>query len=110
LKRTGAGDLFTIFGSPAIELKRDGDAVTVEVLGVDVHDPTTRAVRSRATDEIALWMIDTDCDETSCFVRHCYFTGGGDPVKRLKTVLRPRSTPTPGRRSAALHRGRSTCH
>ena len=53
-----------------------------------MYDPTTGAVRSRATDEIALWMIDTDYDETSFFVRHCYFTGGGDPYKRLKTALK----------------------
>jgi len=40
-------------------------------------------------DEIALWMIDTEYDEESFFVRHCYFTGGGvDPCKRLKTALR----------------------
>ena len=30
-------------------------------------------------------MIDTDYNEESFFVRHCYFTGGNDPYKRLKT-------------------------
>ena len=33
-------------------------------------------------------MIDTDYDEESFFVRHCYFTGGNDPYKRLKTALK----------------------
>jgi hypothetical protein len=33
-------------------------------------------------------MIDTDYNEESFFVRHCYFTGGGDPYKRLKTALK----------------------
>ena len=37
---------------------------------------------------IALWMIDTDYNEESFFVRHCYFTGDNDPYKRLKTALR----------------------
>jgi len=45
-------------------------------------------VRSNSTDQIALWMIDTDYDEESFFVRHCYFTGGNDPYKRIKTALK----------------------
>ena len=32
-------------------------------------------------------MIDTDYDGESFFVRHCYFTGGVDPYKRLRTAL-----------------------
>jgi len=73
LKKTGAGNLFTVFGEP--------DAV------VDVFDPTTGEVRSRSTDQVALWMIDIDYNGESFFVRHCYFTGGQDPYKRLKTAL-----------------------
>ena len=37
-------------------------------------------------------MIDTDYNEESFFVRHCYFTGGNDPYKRLKTRSRLTST------------------
>ena len=33
-------------------------------------------------------MIDTNYNEESFFVRHCYFTGGKDPYKRLKTALK----------------------
>ena len=33
-------------------------------------------------------MIDTDYDGESFFVRHCYFTGGQDPYKRLSKALR----------------------
>ena len=33
-------------------------------------------------------MIDTEYDGDSFFVRHCYFTGGQDPYKRLKTALK----------------------
>ena len=29
-----------------------------------------------------------DYDEESFFVRHCYFTGGQDPYKRLKQALK----------------------
>lgn len=88
LKKTGSGNLFTIFGEPDIEITRDGDELTVEIKGVDVYNPTTRENRSSGTGEIALWMIDTDYDEESFFVRHCYFTGDVDPYKRLKAALK----------------------
>ncbi|NLH69119.1 MAG: site-specific DNA-methyltransferase [Brooklawnia sp.] len=89
LKKTGAGNLFTVFGEPDIDVRTtDKDQVVVELHGVDVYDPTTGEVRSHDTGRIALWMIDTDYNEESFFVRHCYFTGGGDPYKRLKTALK----------------------
>ena len=89
LKKTGAGNLFTVFGEPDISLSRTkSDEVVVELHGVDVYDPTTGEVRSNDTKQIALWMIDTNYNGDSFFVRHCYFTGGGDPYKRLKTALK----------------------
>ncbi len=88
LKKTGAGNLFTVFGEPDIAWDETEDGIVVDLRGVDVYDPTTGEVRSNSTDQIALWMIDTEYDEESFFVRHCYFTGGNDPYKRLKTALK----------------------
>jgi len=88
LKKTGAGNLFMVFGEPDIALKTNGEECVVDLHGVDVYDPTTGEVRSTATDQIALWMIDTNYNGESFFVRHCYFTGGQDPYKRLKTALK----------------------
>lgn len=88
LKKTGAGNLFTVFGEPDIAWEETTDGIVVDLRGVDVYDPTTGEVRSNSIDQIALWMIDTDYDEESFFVRHCYFTGGNDPYKRLKTALK----------------------
>ena len=88
LKKTGAGNLFTVFGEPDIAVKVEGDEVRVELLGVDVFDPTTGEVRSSGVDQVALWMVDTDYDGESFFVRHCYFTGGQDPYARLKKALK----------------------
>jgi adenine-specific DNA-methyltransferase len=87
LKKTGSGNLFTVFGEPDVAVTREGDDVVVEIKGVDVYNPTTGEIRSSGTGEIALWMIDTDYDGESFFVRHCYFTGGNDPYRRLKTAL-----------------------
>lgn len=89
LRKTGTANLFTIFGEPDVRIGRTEAGVVVELLGVDVYDPTTGIIRSNDTSEIALWMIDSDYDEESFFVRHCYFSGGGtDPYARLKRALR----------------------
>lgn len=88
LKKTGAGNLFTVFGEPDIDVRHEDGDVVVELKGVDVYDPTTGEVRSSDTGRIALWMIDTSYNGDSFFVRHCYFTGGGDPYKKLKGALK----------------------
>lgn len=88
LRKTGAGNLFTVFGEPDIEIEDTDAGLVVNLRGVDVYDPTTGQVRSNDTSRIAIWMIDTDYNEESFFVRHCYFTGNNDPYKRLKVALR----------------------
>jgi adenine-specific DNA-methyltransferase len=88
LKKTGSGNLFTVFGEPDVAITHEGEDIIVEIRGVDVYNPTTGEIRSSGTSEIALWMIDTDYDGESFFVRHCYFTGDNDPYKRLKAALK----------------------
>ena len=88
LKKTGAGNLFTVFGEPDIEIKAEGDELRVVLHGVDVYDPNTGEIRSDDTGQIALWMIDTEYNDESFFVRECYFTGGQDPYARLKRALK----------------------
>ena len=103
LKKTGAGNLFMVFGEPDVEIRRFGsndfsrsdatevattDQVIVEIKGVDVYDPTTGQIRNSSTDDIACWFIDTDYDGESFFVRHAYFTGAEEPYDKLKRALR----------------------
>ncbi|WP_244484605.1 hypothetical protein [Mesorhizobium sp. Root552] len=89
LKSTGAGNLFVIFGEPDIRITDAGDGMMqVQVFGVDVFKPQTGEVQSEGTDGIALWMLDTDYNEESFFVRHAYFLGANDPYKALKTTLK----------------------
>lgn len=89
LKATGAGNLFVIFGEPDIKIEDLGDGmIRVKVFGVDVFKPQTGEVVSEGTDGIALWMLDTDYNEESFFVRHAYFLGANDPYKALKTTLK----------------------
>ncbi len=89
LKATGSGNLFVIFGEPDIKIEEAGDGqIRVKVFGVDVFKPQTGEVISEGTDGIALWMLDTDYNEESFFVRHAYFLGANDPYKALKTTLK----------------------
>jgi adenine-specific DNA-methyltransferase len=89
LKNTGAGNLFVVFGEPDIRIEDAGEGrIRVKVVGVDVFKPQTGEVESGGPDTIALWMIDTDYNEESFFVRHAYFLGANDPYKALKTTLK----------------------
>lgn len=88
LKNTGKGNLFVIFGEPDIEVKETKGQYRVKINGVDIFHPNTGEVRSDGADGIACWMIDTDYNEESFFVRHAYFLGANDPYKALKSSLK----------------------
>ena len=91
LKKTGAGNLFMVFGEPDIDDRpRHGDGKIVVASRASTsttprpaHDP-----QPPATDDIACWFIDTNYDGESFFVRHAYFTGGDEPYDKLKRALR----------------------
>lgn len=88
-KKTGAGNLFMVFGKPDVDIRPVGaDQIEVQIRGLDVYDPTTQEIRSRTTDDIACWFIDTDYNGESFFVRHAYFTGADGPYEKLKRALR----------------------
>jgi adenine-specific DNA-methyltransferase len=87
LKKTGAGNLFMVFGEPDVSIQSGDGTVTVEIRGLDVYDPTTGVIRSNSTDEIACWLIDTNYDSESFVVRHAYFLGTDDPYNKLRQAL-----------------------
>jgi adenine-specific DNA-methyltransferase len=92
LKATGAGNLFVVFGEPDIAIhERKDDMLQVEILGMDIFDPTTGEVRSSTgsnlMNDVAAWFVDHDYDEESFFVRQAYFVGD-DPYDGLKRALK----------------------
>lgn len=87
LANTGAGNLFTVFGEPDIQVHDEGDGmVSIEVMGVDMYKGGQ--IESGDADDIAVWFIDTDYNYESFFVRQAYFPGANDPYKALKTTLK----------------------
>jgi adenine-specific DNA-methyltransferase len=94
LKNTGKGNLFVIFGEPDITLLTGKNGkIRVKVNGVDVFKPQTGEVVSDGADGIACWLVDTDYNEESFFVRHAYFLGANDPYSALKTTLKAEIDP-----------------
>lgn len=89
LKKTGAGNLFMVFGELSLDIRHMPDRkVVVEIKALDVYDPTTGQIRSSSTDDIACWFLDTNYNGESFFVRHAYFTGADDPYRKLQRALR----------------------
>lgn len=95
LANTGAGNLFTVFGEPDIEVSETDDGrLVVEIKGLDVFNPTTGEVRSEDAEDLMMWSLDTDYNEEAFFVRHVYFSGkdgkpdGLDPYQRLRKALK----------------------
>ncbi len=61
LKKTGAANLFMVFGEPDIDIRPAEDRrLEVEIRGVDIYDPTTGVIRNSSPDEIACWFIDSN--------------------------------------------------
>jgi adenine-specific DNA-methyltransferase len=102
LKKTGTGNLFTVFGEPDIAIEKADGGYTVEVHGVDVYDPTTGQVRSSSTDDIACWFIDTDYDGISSSYATPTSPVPTSPTRSSSVHSTPTSTPTPGHRSTPL--------
>ncbi|NWJ49131.1 MAG: site-specific DNA-methyltransferase [Chloroflexi bacterium] len=89
LKKTGAGNLFMVFGEPDIKIDKDAEGKLVVTLqGLDIYNPTTGEISPYSTDKIACWFIDTAYNEESFFVRHAYFTGADQPYEKLKRALK----------------------
>jgi adenine-specific DNA-methyltransferase len=88
LKKTGAGNLFMVFGEPDIQIRKKGEQLEIEIFGLDIYDPITGEIKPSSTDDLACWFVDTAYNEEAFIVRHAYFTGGGDPYEKLRKTLR----------------------
>lgn len=74
LKDTPNSQLFTVFGQPDVEVKKNKDADFVCTLkGVDIYDPLTSAIRSTGAEKVAAWFLDTDYDGRCFCVTQAFF-------------------------------------
>lgn len=91
LASTGAGNLFTVFGEPDIQVHDEGDGcISIEVAGVDMYKGSE--IVSGDVDDIAVRFIDTDYNYESFFVGHAYSICATTPAVSLTASAPPLSS------------------
>jgi adenine-specific DNA-methyltransferase len=98
LKKKRAGnESFWLIGQPDVRLEKipETGKYRVEVLGFDYYNPKTGTVESGGTEQIALWLLDTDYDGRSLYPRQVFFPLADDKggwarlARNLKAEIDP---------------------
>jgi adenine-specific DNA-methyltransferase len=111
-KKKSSNESFWLIGQPDVEVKRVGSAsplpspphqgegaggtfYQVSVHGFDYYNPAKGTVQSGGTDNIALWLLDTDYDGRSLYPRQVFFvlSPGKDQLQRLAKTLKAEIDP-----------------
>ncbi len=94
LKNMRSSQVFSVCGMPEAELRRvkpqsknEPQRYEVELLGMDVFDPTTMEVLNRRGDEVPAWFLDTDYNGLCFHVSQAFFPKTG-AWENLKKALR----------------------
>jgi adenine-specific DNA-methyltransferase len=94
LKNMRSSQVFSVCGMPEAELRRvksqskdEPPKYEVELLGLDVFDPTTMEVLNRSGDEVPAWFLDTDYSGLCFHVSQAFFPKTG-AWENLKKALR----------------------
>jgi len=91
LKNMRSSQIFSVCGLPEIELRRlkgktktDPQRYEVELLGLDVFDPSTMEPYHRRGEEVPAWFLDTDYNGLCFHVSQAFFprTGAWENLKR----------------------------
>jgi len=91
LKNTRSSQVFSVCGMPEAELRqvkaKEKDGPTkyeVELLGMDVFDPTTLEVNHRKGDDVPAWLLDADYNGLCFHASQVFFprTGAWDNLKK----------------------------
>ena len=73
-KKRASNESFWLMGQPDVDLKKQKDGkYIVEVNGFDYYNTKTGQIESGDASKIAMWMIDTDYDETSLYPQQVFF-------------------------------------
>lgn len=91
LKNMRSSQVFSVCGMPEAELRRaqpqskdEPKKYEVELVGMDVFDPTTMEVLNRRGDEVPAWFLDTDYNGLCFHVSQAFFpkTGAWESLKK----------------------------
>ncbi|MCF3578537.1 site-specific DNA-methyltransferase [Planktothrix agardhii] len=85
LKNMRSSQIFSVCGLPEIKIhKTDEGRYQVELLGLDVFDPTTMDVDHQQGKNVPAWFLDTDYNGLSFHVNQAFFprTSAWDSIKK----------------------------
>lgn len=91
LKNMRSSQIFSVCGLPEVELKRlkaakGGEPLTyqVELMGLDVFDPTTMATEALKAEDVPAWFLDTDYNDLCFHVCQAFFprTSAWENIKK----------------------------
>jgi adenine-specific DNA-methyltransferase len=91
LKNMRSSQIFSVCGLPEISLRKrknngeNGDTkYEVELLGLDVFDPTTMETHHRGGNDVPAWFLDTDYNDLCFHVCQAFFprTSAWDNIKK----------------------------
>src|SRR5208337_4210078 len=84
LKNMRSSEIFSVCGLPEIKIHREGAKTTkngekyrVELLGLDVFDPSTKKPDHRKGDDVPAWFLDTDYNGLCFHVCQAFFPRTG---------------------------------
>jgi len=89
LKTTRASQIFSVFGQPDVQVKKQEDGTyVVQLRGVDVYDPLTGEVHSTRGEDVAAWFLDTDYDGKTFHICQAFFPGDANAWEKLQRALK----------------------
>ena len=91
LKITPNAQLFTVFGSPRMDLTQNADGMfTVTLEGVDIYNPVENTILATNVDKVAAWFVDSDYDGRTFCITQAFFpdkSAWEKLAKALKAVI-----------------------
>jgi len=78
-KKRSSSESFWLIGQPDVKLEKIEDGkYQIEVLGFDYYNTRDGNIDSGGTENIAMWMLDTDYDGRSLYPRQVFFPMAGE--------------------------------
>lgn len=88
LKSQSTDQPFSMVGEPDIHISQSKNKYTVELRGYDYYDSNKGSVIVGDTQNVAMWMLDTDYDGRTLRVKQTFFPNKIDIYDNLKKTLR----------------------
>lgn len=100
--KPGGGQLFTVFGQPAIKVKKDEEGqFTVTLERVVIYNPVTDEVVDTKDTKVAAWFLDSDYDGRTFCITQAFFPDRS-AWEKLQKALNGKDGPIDGERFEAF--------